>query len=100
MIGNITLYADGVTARSKGEIGELSTFWQELEENTVYYVIIAIDQKAYIAESLPDTKGQEITAAYQGLAPTNLTIDIISGKIKSNDITLIKTQALVEKLGD
>lgn len=100
VIGNVTLYADGVTAGSAAGISEFTTFWKTLEENTVYYLIISTDQKASLVGAIPGSKGKEITAPYQGIAPTNQTTDIITGNIESNEITLIVTQALVKKLGD
>lgn len=100
LIGNITLYADNITARSTGEIDELSTFWRTLEENTLYYAVVFTNLKEGIADTYPSTKGQEITTAYQGLAPTSQTTDIITGKIESDKTTLIQTHTLVKKLGD
>jgi hypothetical protein len=100
VIGNVTLYADGVTARSAVGIDEFTTFWKTLEENTVYYLIISTNQKDRIKVAIPGSNGQEITDPYQGIAPTNQTTDIVTGNTESKDITLIVTQALVKKSGD
>lgn len=101
LTGNPALFGDGLLARSSGDINEVTRFWQDLEENTLYYMIFSTDQKAFFASSYPNSNGAEVTANYGGLAPSNLAADVLTtGGEKSGEIALIIARILVKKAGE
>lgn len=96
LIGNMPLFGDDLAARSSGKLIESSPFWQELEENSLYYLMIYDDQKAIIAKNYPDSGGAEITSPYSGFAPTDLTHKIITGQTSSKEMILIQGKMLIK----
>lgn len=94
--GAPTLYGDNFSAGSTGDLGEVSHFYQKLQVNKVYYLMYEVDQIEEFAKTYPKSNGKEVTTDYQGLAPSSQTHDIITGKIKSNDLALVEIAIIVE----
>jgi hypothetical protein len=97
--GQPNLYADNMSAGNPGRIVKQSEFTQKLKTISLYYLMFEVDQKNEFATSYPKSKGKEVSTDYTGLAPSNQVYDIITGKIKSNDLTLIRAISVVEPGG-
>jgi hypothetical protein len=97
--GGLALYGDGLAARSKGGLGELSTFWETLEENTLYYLMYETNQSQRFDDGYPQLNG-EATADYSGLIPSDKTHQALTGQLNNNDDLIWISGDLLMKTND
>lgn len=95
LTGSMGLFGDDLSARSTGELDELSSFWEKLQENTLYNLMYLTDQKTGFATTYPRSNGTEATTGYSGLESTNSTHQVITGQSESNKVVWIGGICLV-----
>ncbi len=96
LTGNLPLFGTNLTARSNGKLDEISQFWQNLEENTLYYLIYQTDQKQRFDDGYPQLDG-EVTNDYSGLVTSDQSHQVVTGQIKSQDLVLIEGFLLMNR---
>jgi len=94
LTGGLGLIGTDLTAKSNGQLDEISQFWQKLEEESLYYLIYATDQKKMFDNGYPQLNG-EVTADYSGLVPSDQSHQVITGQKKSHNLILIEGNTLM-----
>ncbi|MBL1171304.1 MAG: hypothetical protein HND45_02550 [Chloroflexi bacterium] len=88
LTGNIGLFGTNITARSSGELDEITSFWQTLEENTLYYLMYHTNQAKWFDASYPQLSG-EATEGYTGFVSTDKSHQAIINQINTQDLIWI-----------
>lgn len=95
--GAPSLYGDNLKADSSYTIKEGTNFIKKLEIGTLYYMMYETDQKNEFATTYPGSGGKEVTTDYQGFVPSHQSHGVLTGKIESDNLTLIQVTSLVQE---